>query len=157
MNDKNDLALVRKPSSAIEKTAPRARHIVSGMVADALALATKSQKSVTAARFRIGEYEWCEPDYRQILIWAKRLAVNPSEIIERLQTGRKLAKDFWGETLFREGRMLKINWDFDLLPLQDFEWVEQLITTHLSLLQEKCNSKFGFEQSTSLGKIGLRG
>lgn len=34
----NGFALVRKPSSAIEKAAPGARRIVSGMVADTLAL-----------------------------------------------------------------------------------------------------------------------
>jgi len=132
VKSKNDFALVRKPSSAVEKIAPRAKRILSGMVADTLALATRNLPSVTAARSRIGEYEWCEPDYRQILIWAKRLAINPSEVIERLRTGRKLTKDFWGETSFFKGRLLKINWDFDLLPLQDFEWVEHLVTTHLS-------------------------
>ena len=39
MNEKNDFALVRKPTSAVEKAAPGAKRILSGIVADALALA----------------------------------------------------------------------------------------------------------------------
>lgn len=41
MNDKNDFALVRKPSGAVEKAEPGARRIISGMVADTLALVKK--------------------------------------------------------------------------------------------------------------------
>ena len=41
MNEKNDFALVRRPLSAVEKAAPGAKRILSGMVADALALAKK--------------------------------------------------------------------------------------------------------------------
>ena len=38
MNEKKDFALVRRPSSAVEKVAPGAKRILSGMVADTLAL-----------------------------------------------------------------------------------------------------------------------
>ena len=37
-DEKNGFALVRKPSNAVEKAAPGAKRILSGMVADALAL-----------------------------------------------------------------------------------------------------------------------
>ena len=39
MNEKNDFALVRKPSRAVEKTTPRTKRLLSDMVADTLALA----------------------------------------------------------------------------------------------------------------------
>jgi FixJ family two-component response regulator len=39
----NDLSLVRRPSSAVEKAAPGAKRILSGMVADTLALVRKEQ------------------------------------------------------------------------------------------------------------------
>lgn len=42
LKDKNNFALVRKPSSAVEKAAPGAKRILSGMVADALALGKKA-------------------------------------------------------------------------------------------------------------------
>jgi len=39
MNEKNNFALVRKPSSAVEKAAPGAKRILAGIVADTLPLA----------------------------------------------------------------------------------------------------------------------
>jgi hypothetical protein len=39
----NDFALVRKPASAVEKAAPGAKRILSGMVADALAIRTRKR------------------------------------------------------------------------------------------------------------------
>ncbi len=44
MNKKNGHELVRRPSSAVEKAAPGAKRILSGIVADALALANKTPK-----------------------------------------------------------------------------------------------------------------
>ena len=43
MNKNNDFALVRKPSSAVEKAAPGAKRILSSMVADALTLAQEEK------------------------------------------------------------------------------------------------------------------
>jgi hypothetical protein len=43
MDRKNNFALVRKPSSAIEKAAPGAKRILSSMVTDALMLAKKPE------------------------------------------------------------------------------------------------------------------
>lgn len=48
MNEKNDFALVRKPSSAVEKAAPCAKRILSGMVAETLALAVSNVNSALA-------------------------------------------------------------------------------------------------------------
>ena len=42
MDDKNNFALVRRPPSAIEKSQPGAKRILSGMVADTLSLAKKA-------------------------------------------------------------------------------------------------------------------
>jgi DNA-binding NtrC family response regulator len=44
MKEKDNFALVRKPSSAVEKAAPGAKRILSGMIADALVL-TKRKPS----------------------------------------------------------------------------------------------------------------
>ena len=43
MNEENDFALVRRPPSALEKAEPRTKRILSGMVADTLALAKTSE------------------------------------------------------------------------------------------------------------------
>lgn len=131
MNEKTDFVLVKRPSSALKKVAPGAKRVLSGMVADALALAKKEQSVLAAAKFRIGDYEWCEPDYRQILIWAKALAIKPEKVIHQLLNGNRYNEP-WQETQFYEGRLQKINWDDSLLPIKNLEWIEGLRTTHLS-------------------------
>jgi hypothetical protein len=50
-NEKNGFALVQKPSSAVEKVAPGARRVLSGMMTDTLALAKKARP------FRIVHHE----------------------------------------------------------------------------------------------------
>ena len=134
MNGNDDFALVPKASGAVEKAQPGTKRVLSGMVADTLGLATKEQLKPAKARFRIGEYEWCEPDYRQILLWAESLWLEPEQIIKRLLDGERalVPEHFGAETRFVAGRLERINWDFDLLPIQGFEWVEGLKTTHLS-------------------------
>ena len=38
-------------------------------------------------RFKIGEYEWREPDYQQIQLWAEALKMEPATVIELLIAG----------------------------------------------------------------------
>jgi TPR repeat protein len=47
MSEKDNFALVRKASSAVEKAAPGAKRILSGMVADSLALASSKEVTVS--------------------------------------------------------------------------------------------------------------
>ena len=136
MSEKDNFALARRPTSAVERAELGAKRILSDMVAGTLALANRDYGSPTKSRFRIGEYEWCEPDYRQILIWAKVLGLSSGEVIRRLLKGGKCVDDSWYETRFSNGRLLKINWDLKLLPVLEFELIEGLKTTHLCLNQD---------------------
>lgn len=52
MNEKNDFALVRKPSSAVEKAAPGAKRILSGMVADTIILVESRANPVTEGWYK---------------------------------------------------------------------------------------------------------
>ena len=128
----DDSALVPRPSSAVGKAEPGAERILSGMVADTLALANREQLKPAKARFRIGDYEWCEPDYRQILMWAKALNLTPEAVQERLFTELKHPY-FTGEvraehtTQCVNGRIIRLGWDIGLLPLECFEWVAGLV------------------------------
>lgn len=53
MNEKNDFALVIRPSSAVEKAAPGAKRILSGMVTDTLDLATSKEVAVSDEQVEI--------------------------------------------------------------------------------------------------------
>lgn len=135
VNDKKENALVPRPSSAVEKTASGPKRILSGIVADTLALAIKEPRVPSPAKFRIGKYEWCEPDYRQILIWAEETGLMPEEVTTRLFDQQSLCKDRFGQPmtkpyfdgpLFLDGRLLRVNWDLKLLRCNRIEWVNGL-------------------------------
>lgn len=125
-------ALIPRSHNALEKTSDGAREILSTMVSDALALARNN--SLTIARFRIGNYDLHEPDYRQILLWAKALQLDAEEVIQRLEKGSVETRRYHGNersdekltTRIENGSIVVLAWDFDLLPLTVFEWVDGL-------------------------------
>jgi len=141
MNENEKYALVTSPSRAIEKIAPGVKRILSSMVADTLAAAKRGQSVLAEARFRIGDYEWREPDYCQILLWAKAMVMEPLEVIQQLVAineqwkRRSEEEDEIDEyelgPIFDDGAIKTIYWDFDLLPLKTFEWVEGLVVREL--------------------------
>jgi Leucine-rich repeat (LRR) protein len=125
MNDKNDFALVRKPSSAVEKAEPGTKRVLSGMVADTLALAAKTPATPAVAKFRIGDYDWYGPDYQQILLWAEETHRSPEFIVRRLVEMK---------SSFEDGRLIAINWDDGSMPVKKMRFVEGLRMKVLHLL-----------------------
>lgn len=133
MTEEDNVALVHRPPSSVETAGAGSNRIQSTMVADTLALARKQLSTPVAAKFRIGAYEWCEPDYRQILAWAKALSLSPEEVIECLLRGGRQTEGSWVETRFENGRLLKISWDADLLRLPELRLGHGLMTTHFAI------------------------
>ena len=85
-----------------------------------------------SALHRVGKYEFREPDYRQILIWAKALDLEPVEIVKRIEEGHSDDSYEWTPALRVEnGVIVSLTWDFDLLPLVEFQWVDGLLIRHL--------------------------
>ena len=154
MNEKKENALVPRPSGSVEKAVPGVKRILSGMVSDTLALASREQRTLAPTRYRIGNYEWCEPDYRQILIWAEETGLKPEEVLARFdqQAAREWEErhwsDFWhfSEPLFEDGRLLKVNLDLRLFHYSKLVWVNGLEITHLRF--------FGASQATRLHDLG---
>ncbi len=133
--DTPELSIIPRPESQLAVSGHS--RIVGGMVEDALALG-REEAVVQSARFRIGDYMWCEPDYRQILVWAEALKMEPLTVIERLLDDGT----FWGThdptysperalTRFKDGRIETLRWDRRLLPIKKFRWVEGLQITSL--------------------------
>lgn len=118
MNENDNLALVTRPPGALERAEPRAKHILSGMVEDMLALVPKKQATVSADRFRIGGYELCEPDYRQIVLWAGQMGRSPLELLSHLHPHENLPDADWSATTITTGSVVVLYWDFAVLPLK---------------------------------------
>lgn len=146
MTDENNHPLVPYRSSAIEKDGAGARGILSTVVSDALVLAQKN--SLGNTRFRIGDHYLREPDFRQIQRWAEALELEPAEVIRRLEEkGRRTTygdslvpwwrkRGFDTDTRFEDGAIVSLAWNFDLLPLAEFTWEDDLHIQQ-AIFQEK--------------------
>ena len=132
MPDENNRSLISLPDASLALARPKSGRVLSELVGDTLALALGKPLR------KIGEYEWCEPDYRQILLWAEALGLEPEEVIRRLLDRRTLHmperdRTVFQETVFENGRIVKLNWDLNLLPISNFEWIEGLEIDYLRL------------------------
>ena len=136
MPNSDNFALVPRTPGGVEKAKPGAKRILSGMVEEALELAQKKPVSPVPQKFRIGDYEWCEPDYRQILAWAKALDLTPAEVVSRLRGKEQplnwpALKGDDQTSQFVDGKLRMLGWDFEVLPLREFVWEDGLTVTHL--------------------------
>lgn len=136
-----NFSLVRRTPGGVEQIRPGVKRVVEGMVGDALELARKNSVALAGRRIRIGDLELCEPDYRQILRWAKALDFSPEQVISRLQSEDPevpWSQMSWASDLkssqFFNGKLCILKWSFKLLPLKDFEWEVGLSITHAILL-----------------------
>jgi len=145
--DGDSSSLIPLPATPLAKSVPMGR-LLSEIVAGSLALARQE------AVFSIGVYHWCGPDYRQILLWANALGFEPEEVIRRLVDPSKwggmdaLPFDPYGkeelfdslqgkETQFCNGKIIHISWDFELLPLTTFQWVEGLEIEYFKIVSHR--------------------
>ena len=108
--DDHSRSLIPLPDASLAVARPEGGRVLSELLSDTLALARGEPLR------KIGEYEWCEPDYRQILLWAEQLALEPEEVIRRLLDRRTLHRPemnatVYQETTFANGRIEKLNWD----------------------------------------------
>ena len=122
--EKPRTALITRGPSAVEKLGTGSRTILSQMVWDALVLAKPKGSALAVSRFRIGDYEFCDPDYRQILQWAKALRVEPEEIVRRMESEKNTFAVI-------DGKIDSLVWNFELLPITNFEWLSGLSITKL--------------------------
>jgi hypothetical protein len=123
------LPLIFHPGSGLALVKPQGGRILEEMVSGVLALSRTAEGANPALipRFKIGGQELCEPDYLQVLLWAKALQLEPETVIERMLA---IPEDEWlmkYKTQFVDGRIIKLWCDINLLPLESFEWVSNLV------------------------------
>jgi len=124
---KNDRsALIPLPSSGLAKISTGPRAIMDGMVTGTLAAVRQCERELATARIRIGEYEFCDTDYRQILIWAKVLKIMPDALVTELSQSKRYLNEPDDEYSFRvvNGSIVSLTWDFEKLTIPVFQWVD---------------------------------
>ena len=134
MKPDQERSLIHRPSHAPTASVIGRNHILGEMVEQTLALG-RAEAVARTARFRIGDYTWCEPDYRQLLLWAEALKMEPLTVIEKL-----LKFSFRGErsSNIADGRMLSLCWDLVELPLSDFRFFGGIAMESLHLGDSMC-------------------
>ena len=113
-------ALIPRPGSELAVSKPKANQIVSRMTRDVLNR-TRSLE-VSQARFKLGDYEFREPDYRQILRWAEELEMAPEVVLEGLERGHPLqawVSELESELVVEDGAIKELWWhpeNFNFFP-----------------------------------------
>lgn len=127
------LALTVPPVRDLAQTGAQ-RKIVEEMVGASLKISRTSSSIVSAPipKFRIANQELCAPDYRQVLLWAQDMRLEPSLVVERLLALPAKEADGPTPTQIVDGRFIKIGWDMALLPLESFEWVDGLLIEEIA-------------------------
>ena len=141
-DEKHAGSLIPRPNSSLA-TVDHGGNVVSRMVEDALAIARRRDLVSVGKRFRIGSFELCEPDYRQLLRWAKALKWSPEVVLDTLAS-----LSYWRrpdeyiilrreEISFRieNGSIRDLVWDGERLPLENFEWEADLGIQTLGILK----------------------
>lgn len=106
-------------SGGLTSTSPRSGHIVTRMIDGALDI-VRRKGTLVPHLFRVGDFELCEPDYRQVSRWAKELRRSPARMLEELsQQGGVLSPDHFE---ISGGRIKKLRWDGKEFPIRCFEW-----------------------------------
>lgn len=151
MSNKDKNELVAQSGRAIQAAGAGPSSILAGMVADVLTLAKPLSVEVMPTLFRVGDYDFCEPDYKQILLWAEALAFKPEVVVGHLQSfmpSEDQNIDFKFDV--NAGRMVSLTWDFDKLPISKFVLISGSLLEKIQFIGRHEFSPTIFLNSTKL-------
>jgi hypothetical protein len=114
---------------AVQATTPTTSNPIIRLTTEGL-LHQAQQTQLQQARFRIGDYELREPDYRQICLWAEELRIAPDELLGVLADSRLEPKTGSFEPIvfsLVDGALHSLVWDFSRLPMAPDRWDRSLL------------------------------
>lgn len=103
------------------------QRIVTRMADNLLSAVHSQERGMTAQRrYRIGDYEFREAEHVQIQRWARLLGIDPEKVLEVLANSQKREpfpnSDIDADFQVVDGVIVSLVWDFDQLPIADWEW-----------------------------------
>lgn len=124
------LPLVPLAGSQLARQGSGGGRILDDMVSSTLT--TSQKEGALIPRYRIGDIDFCEPDYRQMLLWAEEMVMTPEAVLLALWNEEALFQflgpsyDSFNNTHIWDGRLKRVIWDFKKLPLRFYEWIQGL-------------------------------
>ena len=139
MNKPNHLPAVVPASGGALTTTPGTQRIATRMADDLLAVAHSRERALAAQRhYRIGKYDFREPDHAQIQRWARMLGMGPEAVVEWLDGCKQKCED--GDEIeltsfhVQNGSIVSLAWDFSKFPLTDWAWIDGLKIEKLGII-----------------------
>ena len=129
------LPVIVPTNSGALTTTTGPQRIATRMAENLLGVARSQERALAAQRrYRIGDYEFREADHAQIQRWARRLGMGPEAVVEGLARiwTTSCGGDF--DVCIQDGAIDALMWDFDLFPLNNWDWVAGLKITCLGIL-----------------------
>lgn len=116
----------------------KAGSVLHRMVDGALEIARRRSHS-ERTRHLVGGYELCEPDYRQVFLWADRLGMTIDDVLVKLDIHDLEFSDYEGFTTIVDGHFQTLALHYDELPLESFDWFYGLKITVIDLFGKTPN------------------
>ena len=159
MNDDDRRSLVPRPPGSLAQNEGKAPSVASRMTEGVLQVIQRDERSLSPARFKIGDYDFRKPDYQQILLWAKMLGLRPERVVITLAEAKfpfswedrdsllcslTSSYDEIIEFQVENGAITSMVIDLDLLPLDNLEWVPGLLVQTLGFYHSYRKPPFEF-------------
>ena len=165
MADDERRALVVQGPRSLAEVGAGARNILSSVMSDALTVASAREKALVAARFRVRNYDFCEPDYCQIMIWAEALEIDPEILVQKFEkfcftyVGFPNAYHRFPKVAFvvEQGAIVSLAWDVTALPLKKFDWVPGLTIRDFAFFGEDAEHRDLLLQLPTLRLLIIQG
>ena len=142
MTENNNRSLVLKPSGAIAlRSNPDS--LMARMTLGVLAEVRAGNVVAAEQRFRLGKYDFREPDYLQIMSWAVELGLTAEVVLERLEAGKYPNYFTAGEEIIFEvtdGSMVSLTIDLGMLPIAFADWQVGLTIKRIGLIRSLITS-----------------
>lgn len=110
MSEDKNKSLILRPGGELTGKEKRSSTVIGRMTEDVLAEA--DARKIRQVRYRIGEYELREPDFRQVCDWAKTMSMAPEELINHLAGNEYMLLDGFVKLEIEEGAIVSLVWDF---------------------------------------------
>lgn len=122
------------------------------MVVELLDLARRYSTKNYRKKVRLGSVDLCEPDYAQIVNWAKRLGYEPASLITYIMSFRDPEGNM---SRLVDGALSELVWNGEL-PLERFNWEDGLQIEKLTITN-RMPSEYAKDQLLSLKRLNAVG